>query len=63
MSFQVHRGIKGVVTDEQGDAIANATISVMGVNHNVKTGMCGDGLLHSNLVPTSVSSLGLLGFS
>lgn len=42
--LQVHRGIKGVVTDEQGIPIANATISVSGVNHGVKTGTC----LHSS---------------
>ncbi|MGH0158501.1 UNVERIFIED_CONTAM: hypothetical protein FKN15_036238 [Acipenser sinensis] len=35
---QVHRGIKGVVTDREGNAIANATVSVDGVNHDVKTG-------------------------
>lgn len=34
----MHRGIKGVVTDEQGIPIANATISVSGINHGVKTG-------------------------
>ncbi|ELK25160.1 Adipocyte enhancer-binding protein 1 [Myotis davidii] len=39
---QVHRGIKGVVTDEQGVPIANATISVSGVNHGVKTASGGD---------------------
>ncbi|XP_036183029.1 adipocyte enhancer-binding protein 1 [Myotis myotis] len=39
---QVHRGIKGVVTDEQGIPIANATISVSGVNHGVKTAPGGD---------------------
>ncbi|XP_053125822.1 adipocyte enhancer-binding protein 1 isoform X2 [Hemicordylus capensis] len=39
---QIHRGIKGVVTDQQGDAIANATISVGGVNHDVMTASGGD---------------------
>uniref|UniRef100_A0A8C5U2E4 Peptidase M14 domain-containing protein n=1 Tax=Malurus cyaneus samueli TaxID=2593467 RepID=A0A8C5U2E4_9PASS len=32
---QIHRGIKGVVTDQQGEPIANATIVVGGINHNV----------------------------
>lgn len=35
---QVHRGIKGVVTDQQGDPIANATIVVGGIKHHMKTG-------------------------
>ncbi|XP_058864741.1 inactive carboxypeptidase-like protein X2 isoform X1 [Acipenser ruthenus] len=39
---QVHRGIKGVVTDREGNAIANATVSVDGVNHDVKTATNGD---------------------
>ncbi|RLV76305.1 hypothetical protein DV515_00017109 [Chloebia gouldiae] len=39
---QIHRGIKGVVTDQQGEPIANATIVVGGINHNVRTGRdCG----------------------
>ncbi|NXU93382.1 AEBP1 protein, partial [Xiphorhynchus elegans] len=39
---QVHRGIKGVVTDQQGEPIANATIVVGGINHNVRTASGGD---------------------
>nr|XP_009680579.1 PREDICTED: adipocyte enhancer-binding protein 1 [Struthio camelus australis] len=39
---QVHRGIKGLVTDQQGEPIANATIVVGGINHNVKTASGGD---------------------
>ncbi|NXN16624.1 AEBP1 protein, partial [Indicator maculatus] len=39
---QVHRGIKGLVTDQQGEPIANATIVVGGINHNVLTGSAGD---------------------
>lgn len=38
--LQVHRGIKGVVTDgKRCIPIANATISVSGINHGVKTGI------------------------
>lgn len=41
---QVHRGIKGVVRDEEtGEGIANAIISVDGINHDVRTGTAGRG--------------------
>ncbi|NXB51715.1 AEBP1 protein, partial [Leucopsar rothschildi] len=39
---QIHRGIKGVVTDQQGEPIANATIVVGGINHNIRTASGGD---------------------
>ncbi|MGH0134696.1 UNVERIFIED_CONTAM: hypothetical protein FKN15_074307 [Acipenser sinensis] len=34
----VHRGIKGIVTDESGKAIKGARISVRGIRHDVTTG-------------------------
>lgn len=35
---QVHRGIKGVVKDVDGNAIKDATISVRGIRKDVTTG-------------------------
>ncbi|XP_077099851.1 adipocyte enhancer-binding protein 1 isoform X2 [Siphateles boraxobius] len=39
---QVHRGIKGVVRDVGGNLLANATVSVDGIKHDVKTAATGD---------------------
>lgn len=38
-SKQVHRGIKGIVKDGNGNGIKDATISIRGVRKDVTTGI------------------------
>eukprot|EP00062_Callorhinchus_milii_P019835 gi/632974796/ref/XP_007903875.1/ PREDICTED: carboxypeptidase N catalytic chain isoform X2 [Callorhinchus milii] len=39
---QVHRGIKGMILDENGNGIDEAVISVDGINHDMTSGLSGD---------------------
>ncbi|XP_067858101.1 carboxypeptidase N catalytic chain [Heptranchias perlo] len=39
---EVHKGIKGMVLDENNNGIHNAVISVSGINHDVTSGVGGD---------------------
>ncbi|XP_053267010.1 adipocyte enhancer-binding protein 1 [Pleuronectes platessa] len=39
---QVNRGIKGIVRDVEGDVLPNATITVEGIRHDVRTAVGGD---------------------
>lgn len=40
--IEIHRGIYGLVTDQNGQALANATIHVKGIDHNVTSASTGD---------------------
>lgn len=37
---QAHRGIKGIVKDEEGNGIKGAHVSVRGVRHDIISGNC-----------------------
>lgn len=39
---KVHQGVKGFVTDENGLAVANSTIHVLGIQHDVHSAVDGD---------------------
>ena len=42
MFFKVHKGVAGFVKYENGDAAANATINVKGIDHDIVTARDGD---------------------
>lgn len=51
VSEQVHRGIKGVVKDTDGNGIKGATISVRGIRKDVTTGK------HNPVMLTSIFNI------
>ncbi|XP_028332806.1 carboxypeptidase N catalytic chain [Gouania willdenowi] len=62
---QVHHGIKGMVYDENNNPISNAEISVVGINHDVTSGVDGDyfRLLLSGTHTVTASAYGYLPFT